>query len=180
MGRGGGQKEVGPGVEEGWSQERRWVGGKKTTGGQRIHKQQCLDHREGEADLPPSAPRDILRPGGSGVALTAQEVRGAAGHPDTQYLLLVVLQSVPGLCFAFVDHGHFHDRIELLQLGKKARHVDGVPGLQDAEDAVQHDGGRDLLPLHQVLPDAVREGTHHPPEHPRGPHANHVIVLVPV
>lgn len=108
---------------------------------------------------------------------------GGSGSAPSRYLLLGVVQGGPGLRLRLVDHGLADHGVELAELREEAAQVDGAPGLQDAEDAVQHDGGRQLLPFHvllhlvhkmaqNVIPDF--------PELPTGPLANNVVILMPV
>lgn len=77
--------------------------------------------------------------------------------PEPQYLLLTVLQGAPEPLLVFVDHGLVDNRIKLVTLGEKTVQVGGVPRLEDAEESVQHDAGRNLLPVHNAFRCLVRE-----------------------
>ncbi len=87
---------------------------------------------------------------------------------------------MPGLCFPFINHRHLDNRVKLPELGKEVPQVDGVPGLEDAEDAAQHDLGCHLLPLQQLLLYLISEEVLEFLQCPRRPHANYVIILMPV
>jgi hypothetical protein len=79
-----------------------------------------------------------------------------------------------------MNHGLSDHRVKLQELSHETLQVDVTPGLEHAEDAVQHDHSSLLLPFQQFLSCTIEDAVLGLLEKPSGPHADYVIILMPV